>query len=77
MPNIVNEILLEQLEKDIKDSGSCLVLSFDRLSVAEVSDLRNQLRDCGINYHVGGAWSVRRLDTEWPPASPRTRRRHK
>ena len=52
MPNIVNEILLEQLEKDIKDAGSCLVVSFDRLSVAEVSDLRNQLRDSGVEYQV-------------------------
>lgn len=52
MPNIVNEILLEQLEKSIKDAGSCLVLSFDRLSVAEVSDLRSELRECGIGYQV-------------------------
>jgi len=52
MPNIVNEILLDQLEKDIKDAGSCLVLSFDRLTVLEVSDLRTQLRDSGVDYHV-------------------------
>lgn len=52
MPNIVNEILLEQLERNIKDAGSCLVLSFDRLTVAEVSDLRNQLRDSGVGYQV-------------------------
>ncbi|MHC5065868.1 MAG: 50S ribosomal protein L10 [Planctomycetota bacterium] len=52
MPSIVNEFLLEELTEEIKGAGSCLVLSFDRLTVSEVSDLRNQLRDSGVSYKV-------------------------
>lgn len=52
MPSIVNEFLLEELTEEIKAAGSCLVLSFDRLTVSEVSDLRTQLRDSGVNYKV-------------------------
>ncbi len=52
MPNIINEILYTELERDLKESGSCLVLSFDKLSVEQVSDLRDKFREAGVSYKV-------------------------
>lgn len=52
MPNIVNEILYRELEKDVKEAGSCLVVSFDKLTVEEDSALRNQFREAGLSYKV-------------------------
>ena len=33
MPNLVNEILYQELERDLKDSGSLLFLGFDKASM--------------------------------------------
>ncbi len=52
MPNIVNQILRKGLEQEFRDAGSCLVLSFDRLTVEQASELRDQFREAGINYQV-------------------------
>ena len=52
MPNIVNEILYEELAQSFRDSGSCLVLSFDKLTVAQDGDLRSKLREAGVSYRV-------------------------
>ncbi len=52
MPNVVNEILYEELSQSFRDSGSCLVLSFDKLTVAQDGDLRTKLREAGVSYRV-------------------------
>lgn len=52
MPNIVNEILMKELQEDLSDMGSCLVLNFDQLTVALTEDLRNQLREQNVSYKV-------------------------
>ena len=52
MPNIVNEILHDELERDLKQAGSCLVLGFDRLTVEQAIDLRNRFREAGHSYRV-------------------------
>ena len=52
MPNIVNEALMEEIERDVREMGSCLIVSFDKLTVAQVQDLRNQFREVGVKYRV-------------------------
>ncbi len=52
MPSLVNELLHEELESQFKDAGSCLVLSFDKATVEEVSDLRGKFREAGVSYQV-------------------------
>ena len=52
MPNIVNTFLLAQLEEDLKNMGSCIVLKFDRLTVELTNEIRNELRDAGVEYRV-------------------------
>ena len=52
MPNIVNDILFAELERDFKEAGSCLVLEVDKLTVQQDGDLRNKLREAGVSYRV-------------------------
>ncbi|MHC4515951.1 MAG: 50S ribosomal protein L10 [Planctomycetota bacterium] len=52
MPNLVNEILLEDLKQKFEEMDSCVVVSFDKLTVEQANDVRNQFRDAGLNYFV-------------------------
>ena len=52
MPNIVNDMLYQELEQDFREMGSCLVLQFDGLTVAQDEGLRQQLREAGVAYKV-------------------------
>lgn len=52
MPNLVNEILLDDFKERFKDMGSCVVVSFDKLTVEQANNLRNQFRDAGLGYFV-------------------------
>ena len=52
MPNLVNEILLDDLKQRFQSMGSCVVVSFDHLTVAQASDIRTQFRDAGVQYVV-------------------------
>ncbi len=52
MPNLVNRILVEQLGKSFSGMGSCLVLSFDRLTPKQAHDLRRRLRGSGLRFQV-------------------------
>lgn len=52
MPNVVNNILMSDLQRDIENMGSCLVLKFDKLTVALTQDIRNQFRAAGVKYTV-------------------------
>ncbi len=52
MPNIVNQSLFEELTKDFRDAGSCLVLEFEKLTVQQDGVLRQKLRDLGVEYRV-------------------------
>lgn len=52
MPNLINRLLMEEIERDLDGMGSCLVLSFDRLTVAAASDLRTKFREAGVRYRV-------------------------
>jgi large subunit ribosomal protein L10 len=52
MPNVVNEILFRELEQDFRQMGSCIVLQFDKLTVAQDENLRKELRSAGVDYKV-------------------------
>ena len=52
MPNIVNDMIYQELEQDFRDMGSCIVLQFDGLTVADDEKLRKQLREAGVSYKV-------------------------
>jgi large subunit ribosomal protein L10 len=52
MPNLVNKILLDDLKTKFKEMGSCVVVSFDKLTVEQANDIRNQFRGAGFRYLV-------------------------
>ncbi len=52
MPSLVNKILLEELTAEFKGMGSCVVMSFDKLDVAQDEQVRTALRDAGLRYRV-------------------------
>lgn len=52
MPNIVNKILISEIDKDLENMGSCIVLEFDHLTVGLTQDIRNQFREAGLKYTV-------------------------
>lgn len=52
MPNLVNQILLADLERDFQKMGSCLVVSFDKLQPAQDIAIRGKLREAGVRYRV-------------------------
>jgi large subunit ribosomal protein L10 len=52
VPNLVNEILLDDLKQSFRDMGSCLVVSFDRLTVEQAHDIRGKFRDAGMRLQV-------------------------
>ena len=52
MPSQLNEILLEHYQDRFSDMGSCLVVSFDKLTVEQAVGLRSKFREAGIDYQV-------------------------
>jgi len=52
MPNLVNEIILDDLKSSIGEMGSCLVVSFDRLTVEQAHEIRGKFRDAGVQFRV-------------------------
>ena len=52
MPNLVNSLLIDELKSDFGSMGSCLIVSFDKLTVAEAESIRKKFRDAGFKYRV-------------------------
>ena len=52
MPNLVNNFLLDELKNEFSDMGSCLVVSFDKLSVDQAQEVRNRFRENGLRLQV-------------------------
>jgi large subunit ribosomal protein L10 len=52
MPNLVNEILLKDLQREFRDMGSCVVVEFGRLLPKQDIEIRGKLRDAGVRYRV-------------------------
>jgi large subunit ribosomal protein L10 len=52
MPNLVNEILLADLQREFQSMGSCVVVEFGKLLPQQDLDLRSKLRAAGVRYRV-------------------------
>jgi len=52
MPNLVNQILLADLQREFKSMGSCVVVEFGKLLPKQDIEIRGKLRDAGIHYRV-------------------------
>jgi large subunit ribosomal protein L10 len=52
MPNLVNELLIHELEQDLENMGSCLVVGFDKFTVADAEAIRSQFRAAGMRMRV-------------------------
>jgi|SoiMethySBSTD1v2_1073268.scaffolds.fasta_scaffold1061542_1 large subunit ribosomal protein L10 len=52
MPNLVNNLLYEHIARDVETMGSCLVIAFDKLTVADAEQLRKKFRGAGFRYRV-------------------------
>lgn len=52
MPNVVNKILLDDLQREFRSMGSCVVVEFGKLKPQQDIDLRGKLRAAGIRYRV-------------------------
>jgi large subunit ribosomal protein L10 len=52
MPNIVNQILLADLQREFKSMGSCVVVEFGKLQPQQDSEIRGKLRAAGVRYRV-------------------------
>lgn len=52
MPNLVNEILLTDLQRDFERMGSCVVVEFGKLLPKQDVEIRTKLREAGVRYRV-------------------------
>jgi large subunit ribosomal protein L10 len=52
MPNVVNEILLADLQREFESMGSCVVVEFGKLQPKQDIEIRDKLRAAGIRYRV-------------------------
>lgn len=52
MPNLVNQIVYEDLRREFESMGSCLVIAFDKLQPQQDIALRTSFRNAGIKYRV-------------------------
>lgn len=52
MANVINEYLVSELQGEIKKAGSCLLVSFQKMSVAQAEDIRREFRKAGLKYRV-------------------------
>lgn len=52
MPNLVNNILLEDLQKEFQDMGSCVVVEYGNVQPKQDIEIRTKLREAGVRYRV-------------------------
>ena len=52
MPNLVNQMVTRQLERDLGEAGSMLVVSFGGLTVSETENLRGDLAKSGVKLRM-------------------------
>lgn len=52
MPNLINTILVDELEQAVRSMGSCLVISFDKMTAAQAEGIRVKFRDQGMRLRV-------------------------
>ena len=70
MPNLVGQLALAEINREIQSMGSCVVVRFDKLTVKQASDLRRRFGAEGITAKVvKNRWSRRAFSEsgfEWP-----------
>jgi large subunit ribosomal protein L10 len=64
MPNLVNEILLADLQREFQSMGSCVVVEFGKLQPKQDIEIRDKLRAAGIRYRVVRSRLARRAFSE-------------
>jgi large subunit ribosomal protein L10 len=52
MPNLVNQILFDELQQDFKDMGSCVVVDVGPVNPQQDIEIRAKLRETGARYKV-------------------------
>ncbi len=52
MPNLVGRLTLREIDGHLDSMGSCVVVTFDKMTVQQASTLRNRFRDEGITLMV-------------------------
>lgn len=52
MPNLVNQILLADLQREFQQMGSCVVVEFGKLLPKQDIEIRTKLREAGVRYRV-------------------------
>lgn len=52
MPNLVNTILLDDLSREFREMGSCVVVEFGKVLPKHDLEIRTKLRDAGVSYRV-------------------------
>jgi large subunit ribosomal protein L10 len=52
MTNLINSILIDELSREVRTMGSCLVVSFDKMSAAQAETVRNDFRKQGLRMRV-------------------------
>ena len=52
MPSQVNQILLNDLQQEFQNMGSCVVLDVGAVNPTQDIEIRSQLRETGVRYRV-------------------------
>jgi large subunit ribosomal protein L10 len=52
MPSVINELRVAELQAEVESMGSCLLVNFDKLTVAQAEDIRAEFRKAGFKYRV-------------------------
>ena len=51
-PRVEKVEIVDEIEARLNEASSALLVEMDGITVAEVSDLRNQFRDAGVSFRV-------------------------
>lgn len=52
MANLINDFLVSELKSEVKKAGSCLLVSFEKMSVSQAEAIRREFRKAGFKYRV-------------------------
>jgi len=52
MPSLINELQVAELASQVQSMGSCLLVSFAKMTVAQAEDIRREFRKAGFKYRV-------------------------
>jgi large subunit ribosomal protein L10 len=52
MPNLVNQLIIKELESELTDADSMLLVSFGGLTVVESEDLRGKLAEQNVRFRM-------------------------